>query len=109
MKNIILASVIALLTFTFTAAAGQKALKYDILLPMPTTVAGTTLEPGGYQVLVDGRFVKFYRDGKEVAKAAVQGQENGRMFDVTETVIALDGHSIEEIDLAGTTVKWTLK
>lgn len=96
------------LAFTFLAAAATGVKKQDIVLPIQTSVAGATLKPGVYQVAVDGGFVIFFRDGKEVAKAAVQGADSGKKFDSTETVIAADGHSIEEIDLAGATTKWTL-
>lgn len=65
---------VALLAIPLLASAHPKAdsaqvEKKSITLDNAATVDGTTLTPGSYNVLIEGKTVKFERDGKVVASA----------------------------------------
>lgn len=100
-KGLVFAS--AFLMFALAASAAPKNKKQDVTLFNDTVVAGTQLKAGEYQVAVEGNTATFYRNGKEVAKSAVEGQDAGHKMTSTSLVYAPDGHQLLELRLSGST------
>jgi hypothetical protein len=105
-KGIVFATV--LLVFAMAAAAAPKGKKADIIFVAETNVAGTQLKAGDYQVGVEGNVVTFYRNGKEVAKAAVESQDTGQKITSTSVLCDTNSHSLLELRLSGSTSKLVL-
>jgi hypothetical protein len=107
MKTKISVFAITVLALTLAAAASSRIKTHQITLHDETTVAGTSLKPGEYQIAVDGGMATFFRDGKEVAKVEVQSEDAPQKAERDEIVVASDGH-IEELHFAGSATKWML-
>jgi hypothetical protein len=98
-KGMVCATVV--LAFAMAAAAAPKGKKSDITFFGDTTIAGTQLKAGDYQVAVEGNVATFYKHGKEVAKSAVASQDAGHKVDKTSVVYAEDGRVLLELRLSG--------
>ena len=104
-KGMVFATTV--LAFALAASAAPKSKKTDITFFGETKVAGTQLKAGEYQVAVEGNVATFYRDGKEVAKSAVESRDAGGKITSTSVVYAQDG-SLLELRLSGTASKLVL-
>ncbi len=98
---------VAMLALTLVASAAPKAKKVSLTLFSDTTVSGTTLKPGEYQVVIEDNSATFLREGREVVKVAVETQEAPQKFAQTE--VLTDGNTLKELDLGGTTTKLIVK
>jgi hypothetical protein len=94
---------IVLLTATLLASAGVKVQRMGVSFSDPTTVAGVELKAGDYQVRVNAEdtVAIFYRNGVEVAKAAVHSQTNGSKYANNEQIE--DAQTLKELHIGGTT------
>jgi hypothetical protein len=99
-KGMVFASVV--LAFAMAASAAPKGKRTDITFLSETDVAGTKLKAGEYQVAVEDNVAKFYRDGREVAKSAVESQDAGSRNLTTSLVYSTGSHQLLELRLRGT-------
>ena len=91
------------LALTVAAFASGPKIKKTVSFFSEISVAGTTLKPGDYQVVVEDGTATFSYEGKEVVKTTVQLQDTGRKFDGNE--IVTDGNTLKELGLTGTSTK----
>ena len=98
------AFALIVLALTLVAAASGPKIKKTVSFFSDVTVAGTTLKPGEYQVVVEDGSATFSYEGKEVVKTAVQLQDAGHKFDGNE-IITSEGNALKELGLTGTTTK----
>ena len=104
MKKISILAV-ALVAFTLTAMAGEKTKKHSIKLLTDTEVSGVPLKTGEYRLAYTGGSAIFYRDGKEVAKAAARTEEVAKKYERASMVYLSDERTLSEIRLEGTNTK----
>ncbi len=100
-----LAVVVALAAFTLTAMAGEKVKKHSLKLYTNTEVNGVQLKPGEYAVAFKEGSAMFYRDGKEVAKAAARSEDVASKFATNGLLYLSDEKTLSEIRLGGTNQK----
>jgi len=103
-----LAVAVALVAFTLTAMAGEKVKKHSFKVFNPTEVNGVQLKPGDYAVAFTDGSAVFYRDGKEVAKAAARKEEAASKFAMNGLLYLSDEKTLSEIRLGGTNQKVVL-
>lgn len=108
MSNRTLAFAVAVLAALLVVAVVTRTPERHIILSHEATVADTTLPAGDYQLLVDNHVATFLRNGRPVAVITVRGVDAGRKFETTRTLVGSDGHSLQEIELAGTSTRWVL-
>jgi hypothetical protein len=102
-KGFAFAIIVLALTLVASASA-PKGKKQTVSFFTDTVVAGTTLKPGDYQLVVDNGVATFFRNGKEVAKVSVQSQDAGAKFDSNELTTG-EGNALKGIGLAGSTTR----
>jgi len=100
-----LAVAVALAAFTLTAMAGEKVKKHSFKVFNPTEVNGVQLKPGDYAVAFTEGSAVFYRDGKEVAKAAARTEDSSSKFASNSLLYLSDEKTLSEIRLGGTSQK----
>jgi hypothetical protein len=106
-KHVVLA--VALAAFTLTAVAGEKVKKHSMKIFNPTEVNGVQLRPGDYAVAFSEGSAIFYRDGKEVAKAAARKEDAPSKFASNSLLYLGDERTLSEIRLGGTSQKVILE
>ena len=93
--------------FALAAVAGTvpKVTVYQITLVRPAVVAGSTLAPGEYKLLVrDAKATLTPRNGGPAVEAPVKVETVASKFDTTTITYQKDGNGkavISEIDLGG--------
>ena len=97
--------VLVVLALSVAAMAAPKVKKQDFELLRVSEIAGTQLQPGDYQVSVDGGTATVYRNGKSVATFAVRSEQGPVKYQVNAVVYQEDRRSVTEIRLAGTATK----
>jgi hypothetical protein len=81
--------------------AAQTTLRAQIDIVSRAQLAGKTLQPGHYMVVVRGRDAKFQRDGKTVADVSCSMKT---LHQKARTDAAyLNGHQLTEVQFAGRT------
>ena len=95
-----------LFVFLVLALAVACAKTYRVTFYQPSVVAGIELQPGDYQLDVNGDKVVF-KNGKHVAESTVRVEENGEKYSRTSIRYANgDGrYVVQEIRLGGTKTK----
>jgi hypothetical protein len=101
--NLILA--FALLILGLTVMVSWKVVHHRVQLVVDTTAAGKTLKAGQYQLTIDNGAATFLHNGQKAATVPVQRLDADNEFKSNRVVIDADGHSLLEIDLAGTTTR----
>jgi len=99
---------VALVAFTLTAMAGEKVKKHSFKVFNPTEVNGIQLKPGDYAVAFSEGSAVFYRDGKEVAKAAARTEDATTKFSGNGLLYLSDERTLSEIRIGGTSQKVVL-
>jgi len=100
-----LAVAVALVAFTLTAMAGEKVKKHAFKIFNSTEVNGVQLKPGEYAVAFKEGSAVFYRDGKEVAKAAARTEDGSAKFATNSLLYLSDEKTLSEIRMGGTNQK----
>jgi hypothetical protein len=100
-----LAVAVALVAFTLTAMAGEKVKKHSFKIFNNTDVNGVQLKPGDYSVAFTDGSAVFYRDGKEVAKAAARTEDAPAKFASNGLLYLSDEKTLAEIRMGGTNQK----
>lgn len=100
---------VALVAFSLTAVAAEKAKRHDIKIFSATEVNGAQLKPGDYQVAFTDGSAVFYRGGKEVAKAAARSEEAASKFANNSVVYQADERTLLEVRFEGSKQKLVLE
>src|SRR5258706_8573430 len=103
-----LAVAVALVAFTLTAMAGEKVKKHSFKVFSNTDVNGVQLKPGDYTLAYTDGSAVFYRDGKEVAKAAARTEDVSAKFDRNSLLYLSDEKTLCEIRIGGSNQKVVL-
>ena len=104
-------SFIVLMDFAYYLVFGAYVL-FTPVLNRPETwsavVNGVQLKPGEYSVAFNDGSAVFYRDGKEVAKAAARTEAATAKFSTNSLLYLSDEKTLSEIRLGGTSQKVVL-
>ncbi len=96
---------VALAAFTLTAMAGEKVKRHVFQISNETDVNGVQLKSGEYELAYTGGSAIFYRNGKEVAKAAARTEEAAAKYSSNSLLYLSDERTLSEIRLGGTNKK----
>jgi hypothetical protein len=77
----------------------KGALKATLVLPNSVMFAGKELKPGNYQVVADQSTVRISKDGKLIAEAPAQMEEQSTKD--RNTSVVLQGNDVKEIHFGG--------
>ena len=75
--------------------------KKTIQISDPSTVDGTTLAPGRYEVVIEGHKVTFEHNGETVATAPCDWK-TGKYKSPYDSVTYSDNHAVQELQFEGT-------